>query len=568
MFAWLRNLGFHWKIQLAPACLILALVAVGGYFLHTLRTNQENAVALFSGPVRQAETVADLDTVIWAANANLYRVAAMAANEKDQSGLPALIKQASAALAKVSETLKAAEAAQVAGTATAAGFAKLRTSVAAYLKQANNAIDMADGDPASALVFIKGAERHFADISKLTDNLILASNGLRDRETARANTALEAQRSLLAGVVVAVAALGVLVSFFVGRDISRPVVALCAAMRELAQGNFSAQLPGLDRRDEVGQMAHAVEEFKLQAVAKAQREASEREEKGREATQARKAELQRFAAAFENAVGRIVETVSSTSQSLETAAHSLSKTAETTRELATVGASASEEASSNVQSVSASTEELASSVTEIARQVQESSRIASQAVEQAGKTDGRINELSQLANRVGDVVKFITAIAEQTNLLALNATIEAARAGDAGKGFAVVAQEVKALATQTARATDEISSQIGGIQSATHESVTAIKEIGTTIARIAEIAAAIAAAIEQQGAATQEIARNVQQAARGTSQVAETISSVNRGAGETGAASSQVLSSAQLLSNESNDLKREVANFLATVRAG
>jgi methyl-accepting chemotaxis protein len=566
MFTWLRNLGFHWKIQLAPACLIAALVAVGGYCLHTLRANQLSAEALFAGPVRQAEAVAQLNTAVWAASANLYRVAAMAANEKDLSALEKLIKQASASLKDVSEALKAAEAAQ-SGTSAAERFGRLRTSVAGYLKQANDALDMADGDPASALVFIKGAERHFADIAKITDGLILTSNDLRNREIARTDMALDAQRSALVGILLGVAVLGVLLSFFVGRDISRPVVAMCAAMRELAKGNFDAALPGLDRRDEVGQMAHAVEEFKLQAVAKAEREASDREAKNREAEQARKAELQKFASGFETAVGKIVETVSSTSQSLQGAAHFLSRTADTTRQLATVVASASEEASTNVQSVSTSAEELASSVAEIARQVHESSRIAAEAVQQAGKTDTRIGELSQLAHRVGDVVKFITAIADQTNLLALNATIEAARAGDAGRGFAVVAQEVKALAAQTAKATDEISGQIAGIQTATQDSVAAIKEIGTTIARIAEIAAAIAAAIEQQGAATEEIARNVQQAAQGTSQVAENISEVNRGAGETGTASSQVLSSAQLLANESSQLRREVAIFLETVRA-
>jgi methyl-accepting chemotaxis protein len=491
----------------------------------------------------------------------------MAANEKDQSALEKLIKQASASLKDVSEALEMAEAAQNGATSTAERFGRLRTAVAGYLKQANDALDMADGDPASALVFIKGAERHFAEIAKLTDDLILTSNDLRDREIARTDMALDAQRSALIGILFGVAVLGVLLSFLVGRDISRPVVAMCAAMRELAQGHFDAALPGLDRRDEVGQMAHAVEEFKLQAVAKAQREASDREAKNREAEQAHKAELQKFAAGFETAVGKIVETVSSTSESLQGAAHTLSRTADTTRQQATVVASASEEASVNVQSVSASAEELASSVAEIARQVHESSRIAAEAVQQAGKTDTRIAELSQLAHRVGDVVKLITAIADQTNLLALNATIEAARAGEAGRGFAVVAQEVKVLAAQTARATDEISGQIAGIQSATHDSVAAIKEIGTTIARIAEIAAAIAAAIEQQGAATQEIARNVQQAAQGTAQVAESISDVNRGAGETGAASSQVLSSAQLLANESSALKREVASFLQTVRA-
>ncbi len=450
---------------------------------------------------------------------------------------------------------------------TGASYAKLRTSVAGYLKQGNNAIDMADGDAGSALLFIKGAERHFSDIEKLADELILASGDYRDREIARSNMRLDAQKLTLSAIVGGMALFGVLVSFFIGRDISRPVVAMCAAMRELAKGNFSAQLPGLGRRDEVGQMALAVEEFKTQAIAKAERDAAEREGKNRELAQARKAELQTFAGSFETAVGDIVEKVSSTSGSLEDAAKSLSKTAETTRELATVVASASEEASSNVQTVAAAAEELATSVEEIARQVQESSKIAGEAVAQAQHTDTRINELSQLASRVGDVVKFITAIADQTNLLALNATIEAARAGDAGKGFAVVAQEVKALASQTAKATEEISAQITGIQSATQDSVKAIKEIGHTIGRIAEIATAIAAAIEQQGSATQEIARNVQQAARGTSQVASNITDVNRGASETGAASSQVLSSAQLLSNESLNLKREVEKFLVSVRA-
>jgi methyl-accepting chemotaxis protein len=210
---------------------------------------------------------------------------------------------------------------------------------------------------------------------------------------------------------------------------------------------------------------------------------------------------------------------------------------------------------------------MAASVSEISRQVQESSRIATEAVSQAQKTDARISGLSQAAGRIGDVVKLITAIAEQTNLLALNATIEAARAGEAGKGFAVVAQEVKQLASQTAKATDEIRGQIAGMQTATQESVGAIKEIGETIARISQIATTVAAAVEEQGASTHEIARNIQQAAQGTAQVTGNISEVTRGASETGSASSQLLTSARGLANESNDLKMQVAKFLATVRA-
>lgn len=263
----------------------------------------------------------------------------------------------------------------------------------------------------------------------------------------------------------------------------------------------------------------------------------------------------------------IIDTVSSASTQLESTASSLSTTARTTTDLTTVVAGASEEASSNVQAVAAATEELSGSVHEIARQVSESNRIAGEAVGQAQRTDDRITALSQAATKIGDVVKLITAIAEQTNLLALNATIEAARAGEAGKGFAVVAQEVKALAAQTGKATGEIGAQIAAMQGATQDSVVAIKEIGGTINRIADIAASIAAAIEQQGAATGEIARNVQQASQGTAQVAGNVTEVSQGAGETSAASSQVLSSARSLAGESSRLKIEVQKFLGTIRA-
>jgi methyl-accepting chemotaxis protein len=230
-------------------------------------------------------------------------------------------------------------------------------------------------------------------------------------------------------------------------------------------------------------------------------------------------------------------------------------------------AAASEEASTNVQSVASATEQMASSVNEISRQVQTSASIANEAVAQARKTNDRVGELAKAASRIGDVVELINTIAGQTNLLALNATIEAARAGEAGRGFAVVAAEVKALAEQTAKATGDISQQINGIQSATQESVGAIEEIGDIIGRMSEIASTIAAAVEQQGAATQEISRNVQQAAQGTQQVSSNITDVQRGSAETGSASSQVLSAAQSLSRDSNRLKLEVGRFLSTVRA-
>ena len=299
------------------------------------------------------------------------------------------------------------------------------------------------------------------------------------------------------------------------------MTAMCNAMRELAAGNFEVVLPGLGRKDELGEMASAVEEFKVQAVARAERDAATQEAQNKAASDARRAELIRFADDFEAAVGAIVANVSSSAVQLEAAAGTLTRTAETTQSLSSQVAGASEEASTNMQSVASATEELSASVDEIGRRVKESSQIAEAAVRQAEQTDGRIGKLSRAAQEIGDVVKLITAIAEQTNLLALNATIEAARAGDAGRGFAVVASEVKSLASQTAKATDEISNHISGMQGATQESVAAIKEIGGTIGKISDIASTIASAVEQQSSATQEIARSVQNVAQGTQEAAD-----------------------------------------------
>ena len=360
---------------------------------------------------------------------------------------------------------------------------------------------------------------------------------------------------------------GAVLAMLLGRSIARPMIAMCAAMRRLAAGDFDVVLPGLGRRDELGDMASAVEEFKVQAIAKAERDAESQDAQNRRAGEARRAELIRFADDFEGAVGGIVSNVAASAEQLETAAGTLTRTAETTESLSGQVAGASEQASSNMQSVATATEELSLSVSEIGRQVEASSRIADSAVLQAEQTDVRITELSRVAQRIGDVVNLITAIAEQTNLLALNATIEAARAGDAGRGFAVVASEVKSLASQTARATDEISTQIAGMQNATQESVTAIKQIGATIGQISSIASEIASAVTQQSAATREIAQNVQRVAHGTQQVAGNITAVNRGATETGVASEQVLNSAQTLSSESTRLRAELDRFMQNIRA-
>ena len=399
-------------------------------------------------------------------------------------------------------------------------------------------------------------------------NKITEYGRLRSEEAVNAandEMAMVERTSIIAGIAVAL--LLIVTSVFTIFTIARPMQALSKSMEELAGGNFAVVLPGLGRKDEVGDVAGAVEKFKVVAEQKARDEAEARIKQDQIVAQQRKAEMVKLADSFEAAVGEIVETVSSASTELEASATTLTATAERSQALTTAVAAASEEASTNVQSVASATEELTGSVNEISRQVQESARMATEAVGQARITNDRVSELSKAASRIGDVVELINTIAGQTNLLALNATIEAARAGEAGRGFAVVASEVKALAEQTAKATGEISQQISGIQGATQESVSAIKEISGTIERLSEISSTIAAAVEEQGAATQEISRNVQQAARGTQQVSANITDVQRGAGETGSASSQVLSAAQMLSGDSSRLKVEVSKFLSSVRA-
>ncbi|MBR0803497.1 HAMP domain-containing protein [Bradyrhizobium japonicum] len=406
-----------------------------------------------------------------------------------------------------------------------------------------------------------------AKMDTLTNQIADFAKHRSEEEIAGAAQEMAASERL--GIIIGACAMLVLIAswFMSFVTIARPISALTVAMNELAGGNFAVVLPGLGRKDEVGGVAGAVERFKVVSEQKARDEAEAKIRQDKVATEQRKAEMRKLADSFESAVGEIVDTVSSASTELEASASALTSTAERAQELTTMVAAASEEASTNVQSVASATEELSSSITEISRQVQESARVASEAVGQARSTTERVSELSKAATRIGDVVELINTIAGQTNLLALNATIEAARAGEAGRGFAVVASEVKALAEQTAKATGEIGQQISGIQTATHESVGAIKDISDTIEKLSEISSTIAAAVEEQGAATQEISRNVQQAAQGTHQVSANITDVQRGAGETGSASSQMLSAAQSLASDSNRLKLEVGKFLDTVRA-
>ncbi|WOH66325.1 methyl-accepting chemotaxis protein [Bradyrhizobium sp. BWA-3-5] len=425
---------------------------------------------------------------------------------------------------------------------------------------------LAKGDSAAAAKSYAEITARYTAHRAIIDDIVKQTNDQNAMTEVAATDRVSTFTFVLWGVSAAVFLIIGAGIFGVAFGVIRPIAQMTDVMKGLAGGNLSVSVPALSRGDEVGAMARAVQVFRDNALRVQSMEAEQAGLKLK-AEGERKAAMQQMADGFDSVIGKIIQTVSSASSELESSAGQLTKTAEVTQVLSATVASASEQSSANAQSAAAAAEEMASSVSEISRQVQDSHKISREAVSQVEQTNARIADLAQSASRIGEVVKMISAVAEQTNLLALNATIEAARAGEAGRGFAVVASEVKALASQTAKATEEISEQISQMQSATNQSVSAIQQIGGTIGRIAEISQAIASAVEEQGATTQEISRNVQQAAQGATQVAGSITDVNRGATDTGAASTHVHGLARSLLAQSNHLKGEVEKFLSTVRA-
>jgi methyl-accepting chemotaxis protein len=389
------------------------------------------------------------------------------------------------------------------------------------------------------------------------------SDQLRIQDEVASLVANAIRTMVIVGAVVVT--LGLLFAWLIGSSIANPVVGMTGAMQKLAGGDMKVDIPGVERKDEIGDMAATVQVFRDNMIKADQLAAEQREEQARK--EKRQEAIEGYIANFESTVAAALKTLASASTELQSTANSMSATAEQTERQSTVVAAASEEATTNVQTVASAAEELSASISEIGGQVAKSTDISQRAVTQADATNTSVQGLANAAEKIGEVVNLISDIAEQTNLLALNATIEAARAGEAGKGFAVVASEVKNLASQTAKATEDIAQQIASIQVAVGGSVDAIKGIGQTIGDISQIATVIAGAVEQQGAAVQEIAGNVQEAANGAQEVTNNIAQVKEASAATGAAATQVLSSATELSAQAESLRAEVDKFLNDIRA-
>jgi len=417
----------------------------------------------------------------------------------------------------------------------------------------------------AAGVAVNASSGKFNAVGSAIDKLVALNETGADASVESADRNYDSTIIILVSAVSVALAVALASLYMVTSTIATPIVTITGTMGKLAQGELDTVIAGAERGDEIGAMAKALAFFKDNLINN--RDMVAAQDAARKAKEARAEAIATRTGDFDNVIKLVLNTVSSASAQMEASAQSMQAAAEETNVQSTAVAAASEQASTNVQTVAAATEELSQSIAEISRQVSDSTAVVARAVQEADHTKTMVRGLDEAAERIGKVVAMITAIAEQTNLLALNATIEAARAGEAGKGFAVVASEVKTLASQTAKATEEIGNQIAGIQSATKSSVEAIERIFQTIASVDKISATIAAAVEEQGAATKEIARNVEQAAAGTQEVSSNIAGVTQAAGETGQVSTQVLNAAKALARQSTTLRTEVDMFLNDIKA-
>ncbi|MEZ5786100.1 MAG: HAMP domain-containing methyl-accepting chemotaxis protein [Xanthobacteraceae bacterium] len=553
------------KVFVAPVLITLFMLAMAGAAQWASSQQSAALSGLVNETMPKAAAIDRLSDRAASAHIELYRTVNWAANSDDS-------KKVEASANKAREDLAAAKEA-AAGFATKWALtgeeekqlAGARAAINKYADAAINVLDMAQADAATAFIFILSAETLYEEMSTQLQALRVLETRRTEEMSAAAFRIEQRARILFLALLGAALVLAAGVTIVVSRMIAGPITGMTQAMTALAGGDTSVPIPGTARKDEIGRMASAVQVFKTNMV--------EAERLGREQASERKAReeraqrLEALTRQFDAEVGQLVASVSSAAHEMETTAKSMNGIAVQAHRQSGEVSGAAEQASVSVQTVAAAAQELTASITEIGTQVAQSASIAEKAVAETERTNSVVKKLANGAQRIGDVVTLIQEIAAQTNLLALNATIEAARAGEAGKGFGVVATEVKSLANQTAKATADIASQIADIQSSTQEAVDAVERFGRIILDIREISTAIASAINEQGAATEQIAESAEQAASGTATVTRNIGGVSEAATETGSAAGQVLDAAGELSRQAGRLSGKMNQFLSDVRA-